>query len=243
MIGDTAGKPRYDFTGRLNYSWPKTAAQFRLNPRTLPYDPLFALGYGLDYAHAAELPRLSEESGVSGTIWNIDRYFIAGQTPAPWAFAVTPADRVSLRAVDVGGVPGAGRELRWMGQGTATLAISGPAVDLRRQANAELSLQIEYRLDEPPTAPVQLLMGCTPACNEAAALDIGSQWAGTFDSGDWHTLKVTLGCFGDAAVNLGAVSAPLALRTTGKLALTLRSARLVSDPAGAICLPHATEQR
>ncbi len=237
LIGDAAGKARYDFSGRLSYSWPKSAAQFRLNPGESPYDPLFALGYGLDYAHATELPRLSEESGVATTVWNIDRYFVSGQTPAPWAFAISPADGVAMRAVDAGGVQKAGRELRWAGKGSATLAISGAAVDLTRQANAELSLQLEYRLDEAPSAPVELLMSCEPACNEAVPLDLGSQWTAAA-GGDWHTLKVRLGCFRDAAVNLGAVSAPFAIRTIGRLGLTLRSVRLVSDPAGALCLPQ-----
>jgi beta-glucosidase len=81
-------------------------------------------------------------------------------------------------------------------------------------------------------------MACTPACNEAAVLDLGSQWTDT-DLKAWRTLKVRLGCFRDAAVTMSAVSVPFAIRTTGRLGLTLRTVRLVSDPAGAVCLPHA----
>ncbi len=33
LVGDSAGKPRHDFSGRLSYSWPKSAGQFRLQPR------------------------------------------------------------------------------------------------------------------------------------------------------------------------------------------------------------------
>jgi len=238
LIGDVARKARHDFSGRLSFSWPKNAAQFRLNAGELPYDPLFALGYGLDYAHPAELPPLSEASGVAAGAWNIDRYFVSGQTPAPWSFRVTPAGGVRMRAVDVGGVQEAGRILRWAGKGRATLAIRGAAVDLTRQTNAELALQVEYRLDVAPSAPVDLLMACTPVCKKAAALDLGSQWTAT-DINAWHTLKVRLGCFRDAAVAMNAVSMPFAIRTAGRLGLTLRTVRLVSDPAGAVCLPHA----
>jgi beta-glucosidase len=49
LVGDAAGKPRFDFSGRLPYSWPKTPAQAVLNEGDAAYDPLFALGYGLDY--------------------------------------------------------------------------------------------------------------------------------------------------------------------------------------------------
>jgi len=239
LIAAASGKPRYDFSGQLSFSWPANAAQFALHRAALPYAPLFPLGYGLNYEKAVPLPQLSEVSGVGATIWNIDRYFLAGQTPAPWAFVATPPELLSLRAVDAGGVQEAGRELRWSGQGSATLAIAGPPVDLRRQANAELSLLIEYRLDEAPSAPLQLLMGCTPACAAAAALDLGTQWAGARSGSDWRTLNVRLSCFRDAGVDLAAVSMPFALRTAGRLGLTLRSVRLASDPASAICLPRA----
>ncbi len=239
LIGNAAGKPRYDFSGRLSYSWPKSAAQFHLNRGTLPYDPLFPLGYGLGYAHAGKVAHLSEDSGVSAATWNIDRYFVAGHTPAPWAFAVEPSGLVTARSVDAGGVQEAGRELRWSGQGGATLSIAGPAVDLTRQANADLSLLIEYRLDEAPSAPLQLLMGCTPDCPAAAALALSAQQLGVAGGSDWRTLKVKLNCFRDAGVNLGTLSTPFALRTAGRLGLTLRTVRLVSDPAGSVCLPRA----
>ncbi len=49
LVGDAAGKPRHDFSGRLSFSWPKSAGQFRLNHGSTPYEPLFPLGYGLGY--------------------------------------------------------------------------------------------------------------------------------------------------------------------------------------------------
>ena len=43
------GKVHYDFTGKLPYSWPKTAIQ-NLNFKDAKYDPLFPYGYGLNYS-------------------------------------------------------------------------------------------------------------------------------------------------------------------------------------------------
>ncbi|HEX9474384.1 MAG TPA: glycoside hydrolase family 3 N-terminal domain-containing protein, partial [Steroidobacteraceae bacterium] len=238
LIGDAAGKPRHDFTGRLSFSWPKSAGAHHLTNGKQPYDPLFPLGYGLDYRQAVTLPKLSEESGVSAATWNVDRYFVNGHTPAPWGFESGPEDRVATRAVDAGGVQEAGREFRWNGLGSDSVALSGPAVDLRRQANGELSLMIKYRLDEKPAAPVQLAMRCDPRCDDAAALQLDTELAEA-QVGQWRTLKVRLACFQEAGVDMARVSRPFEVTTRGRLALTLLSVQLTTDPSGTICLPRA----
>lgn len=43
------GKVNYDFTGKLSFSWPRTAAQTALNRNDPGYDPLFPYGFGLKY--------------------------------------------------------------------------------------------------------------------------------------------------------------------------------------------------
>lgn len=61
LIGDKAGRPRYDFTGKLSFSWPKRVDQTRLNVGETPYDPLFPYGYGLTYRERAALPPVPED--------------------------------------------------------------------------------------------------------------------------------------------------------------------------------------
>jgi beta-glucosidase len=69
------GSLAYDFKGRLSFSWPRSPDQVPLNaprPSDPPelrtaYDPLFAFGYGLDYAHPRELGPLPEaEAKMAG---------------------------------------------------------------------------------------------------------------------------------------------------------------------------------
>ncbi len=43
------GKVNYDFTGKLSFSWPRTASQTVLNRDDPGYDPLFPHGFGLRY--------------------------------------------------------------------------------------------------------------------------------------------------------------------------------------------------
>lgn len=60
LIGDAAGKPRSDFTGKLPFPWPQAAT---LPPYARDGDSTaaqFPLGYGLSYAHGGDVGRLSE---------------------------------------------------------------------------------------------------------------------------------------------------------------------------------------
>jgi beta-glucosidase len=60
LIGDAAGKPRADFSGRLSYTWPVAAGLDRRGAK-VPGTALFRPGYGLSYAHGGKVPRLPED--------------------------------------------------------------------------------------------------------------------------------------------------------------------------------------
>jgi beta-glucosidase len=239
LIGDAAGKPRFDFRGKLSYSWPRTAAQTRLNRGEPGYDPLFAYGYGLTYRDHATLQALSEVSGVAVRAANSDQFIIGGKLIAPWGLVLgdgggdtqdgIASGRGLLNAslVDADGVQGGGRALAWSGAGEAWASIVGPPVDLTRQANGDMALLIRYRLDQPPSAPVQLLVGRGAASMNA--LLAGGQ------AGQWRTVKIKLSCFRGAGEDLSAVGSPVTIRTAGKLGLSISEMRLATNQNDAIC--------
>jgi beta-glucosidase len=66
LFRDASGNVAYDFTGKLSYSWPKTACQTPLNKGDDGYDPLFAFGYGLTYAAPAAVGTLDETAPTLG---------------------------------------------------------------------------------------------------------------------------------------------------------------------------------
>lgn len=61
LIGDGAGKPRTDFTGRLPFSWPRAATLPPYAHGEAYKMPLFARGYGLSYATPGTVGHLSED--------------------------------------------------------------------------------------------------------------------------------------------------------------------------------------
>jgi beta-glucosidase len=46
----------FDFSGKPSFSWPQDPDQTPLNRNDPDYDPLFAYGFGLDYADTDTWP-------------------------------------------------------------------------------------------------------------------------------------------------------------------------------------------
>ncbi len=251
LVGDAAGRPRFDFSGKLSFSWPRNAAQAVLNRESQPYRPRFAYGYGLGYGDHRELPLLSEDSGVAPDAFNFSNYLVHGRAAPPWQLVLRSVSQsqniatgsnsgavtgLSMRAVDAEGVQEAGRELSWSGRGEAAVAISGGPLDMRMLTNGDATLSIVYRVDERPSAPVRLELGCGSGCGSAVDLTATLDGAAI---GEWRTLKVKLACLRDAGADVARVIEPFALSTAGRLRLSLSSVQLASDPAGAVCPPAA----
>ncbi len=228
LIGDKAGKPRTDFHGKLSFSWPRTAAQFTLNRGDKTYSPQFAYGYGLTYKTGGRVGTLSEVAGLAAPSTNVSNYFVGGKTPAPFEFKLNPTTSVTIRPVDAGNVQEAGRQIIFSGDTPATAAIVGDhPIDLSFQTNADMALQIDYRVDAAPTAAVALMA-------DKGALDVTAILAAA-PVGEWKSLKAPLKCFQAAGTVVTKVAEPFALGTSGKLTISLQSVKLTTDPAGAVC--------
>jgi beta-glucosidase len=225
LIGDAQGRPRHDFTGKLSFSWPKAAGQFTLNAGQPGYDPQFALGYGLTYRHKARLAALSEDPGLRLEARDTRSYLVGGKVPAPWQLTTTTG--VVARPVDAGGVQEAGRQLAFAGRAEASAAFAGPPTDFGFETNADMSLEVRYRVDVPPAGRVRLAFG-------GAGLDVGPLMAAA-PTGEWRRLKIRLACFREAGANVASVSEPFRLSAAAPLVVSLETVRLTTDPAGAVC--------
>ncbi|AQR74850.1 glycoside hydrolase family 3 protein [Sphingomonas sp. LM7] len=228
LVGDAAGKPRKDFKGRLSFSWPKTAGQFVLNKGKPGYDPLFPLGHGLTYVRGGTVPALSEEAGIDPSLGNTSTFFAKGVTPAPFSFATD--SRITRKTVDGPQTQEGAQQLVWPA-GPATLRIGGGGdLDLTREANGDLSLQISYRVDRAPAGKVQLSMegGANKGAIDATTLFTGA-------TGTWRTAKVFLKCYQANGVDLGKVTAPFVVQASGPFGLSIADVRIVSDPNASIC--------
>jgi beta-glucosidase len=239
LVAGKNGKPARDFTGKLSFSWPKTAAQAVLNQGDPGYDPLFPLGYGLTYATPKPVPALSEESGVDAASANRDNFFVRGRTPAPWAFALSADGKtatpggdgeaslptLSMRVVDAGGVQGAGRLLSWTGPGA--VAITGPALDLSTAGLNNRALLLEFQGSGAPQGPLLL----QPVADKGG-IDLTPLLSGGTGV---QKVKLSQDCLKKAGADLKKLPNPLRLSSQTPYKLTLITARLVADPTDATC--------
>ncbi|MCV0413862.1 MAG: hypothetical protein K5831_03165 [Brevundimonas sp.] len=205
------------------------------------YDPQFAYGYGLSYARPGRVGTLSEESGVTGEVGSVDRYFVDGRFVAPWSLMLrdaggefrlgaessgaSPRAGVTVRSTDGAGQESA-RALTFGAGGGHALIVARP-VDLTRQANGEMALAFRYRVDARPDAAVMLTLG-------SGQVDVSAIFQAA-PLGEWRTLKTPLSCLKDAGADLAAVDQPWGLRSAGAFGVTVEDIRLGSDEGDAVC--------
>lgn len=226
-----------DFRGKLPYSWPKSSDQTAVNVGDANYDPLFAYGFGLRFADKGDLAPLPE-ARASVAAADPGVLFIAGKPGsgrrlllgAPGALSTNPGpELIDARAADRTAQEDSVR-LHWTGAGHAVAAIVEDApVDLSRQTNGDLALELELKVNAAPSAEVSLLMGCGANC--AGGFPVRSLLAEAAKSGKWTRITVPLRCFEKAGVDMARVETPLTLATAGSLDVTMSSARIVS-PSG-----------
>lgn len=248
IVGDAAGHPRHDFTGRLGFSWPNDATGEPLNHGDADYAPLFAYGYGLSYAAPASVGPVTEESGVAVEVSSVADYLVDGRVVEPWSLsledaggqsrvgtessAASPRGAVRLAVVD-DLAQESGRRFTFAGGQPQSVVIWGKPVDLSRQANGEMALSFRYRVDAAPTGQVLLSMGAEDAASRAG-IDL-TPFLGQAPIGQWRTLKVRLSCFRDAGVDLTALGRPFQLSTDGATTVSVSEIRLASNEGDAIC--------
>ena len=234
------GSVNNDFKGKLPFAWPRTPLQTTASPGTEA--PLFGYGFGLTYQDTGDLAVLSEvvpptPEGQTST----HSYFTAGKASSGWQLAIGEGDasRTALNAGVGDSSKGAlkvsavdrsaqedGRLAKWSGDGAATVALQGEApIDLQREANGQLSLAFDYRVDVPPTAPVTLALECGTGCRGDLPIGAALKQA---PAGEWRQFKVPLHCFQSKGANLRGVTAPFTLTTAGKLELGIANVRLES---------------
>jgi beta-glucosidase len=229
LVAGQDGKPRRDFQGKLGFSWPKRADQGPLNRGQPGYDPQFAYGYGLSYAHGGKVAVLPEDPGQVAAAGSVDRYFVAGRAPPPWMIDFQGAG--SVKAVDAGAQENA-RQAVWTGQGM--LAIHGPPVDLSRQTTGDMAVQVRYRVDAGPAKPVTMSIGCSDDAACGGTLDVTPLMVKSAGP-EWRSVKIKLSCFQAAGAKMDHVTAPFVVGTDGPFALSVAEVKLASNEGDAVC--------
>jgi beta-glucosidase len=210
------GAINHDFHGKLSFSWPRRGDQTPLNVGDKGYDPLFAFGYGLRYADHRTIGQLSEVRPPRSSTGADGIYFARGATPPGWSLA--PSGGATVRSIDRRGQEDT-RLVTFSGAGEQAFAMtSAQPLDLSRETNGQLSLLVDYRVDEKPSGPVAVALG-------QATLPVTGALS---TKGQWQTLTIPLGCFARAGSDMSKITRPFAISTAGRLQIAISDIRIAS---------------
>mgnify|MGYP006144029799 CR=1 FL=1 len=256
LIRAADGSIRHDFQGKLPFSWPADATGALLNVGDAHYQPQFAFGYGLTYQDDVTVAKLQENSGISADlVVNFSRYVHAGKAVSPWQLQLIDNGQVTvvtdpLQQSAQGAVTAKATDrlqqedsvvLNFAKTGSVALTHSQQAsLDLARQANGDMVLELEYQVLALPAATdkkaAKILLGMLCGDNCKTSLDFSSYFSTQLGKG-WQSLKIPLRCFSQAntAFDLSKISQPLVLEATAGLKLQLAKVRLAENEGQGQC--------
>lgn len=234
IIPDAKNKVRFDFTGKLSFSWPAAPDQTPLNVGQDNYAPLFAYGYGMTYADkntvADNLSEAAQDAKKSSDTLNIFK----NRSIDPWQLSlmddvnntkpvtasVLNLGAISYRAVDRL-VQEDSVQLQWSGKASASAGfIAKERVDYSAMPE-KAALVFDIKVDKKPTADVKLIVNCGSDCGADKSIADTLKKA---DVGQWQTLSISMNCFKKAKMDM--LLSPFTLNTSGELGLTLHNLRI-----------------
>ena len=245
IIRNADGSINFDFKGKLSFSWPRTAAQEILNRDDENYDPLFPYGYGLTYSDNNPVAVLSEDPGLERDASDKGSLFDKGKGVFPWSLiAQSPGqmnrvvdavvqleDLMVVQSVDRNAQEDA-KSARWTGNGEATIALACNGVDLSREANGDMAIAFQFRVDKKPQGPVKMYV-MSPQ-SDRTSLDVTNLF-NEATVGEWTQIDIKLGCFLDAGAQFTEVTTIWGLSAKDEFEISFSEVRLNTNTGQAIC--------
>ncbi len=228
LVADGDGAARFDFTGRLSFTWPALGDGEPVNGEGAE-GALFALGHGLSYAEPQELGTLSEEPGIA--LGGSFDGKVMERGDAAQGFAMYLGDssnaNIPLTALVGSSISGAvstkgvdykaqedARIISWdgTGQGIYSVRANRPISLDEAGMGGALDLVIEWNVMDAPGGTVEMVLGCGEGC--AGTLSVSNLLSETEGDG-WVQSRIPLVCFERAGLDRALLKTPFALRSSG----------------------------
>ncbi|WP_445357939.1 glycoside hydrolase family 3 protein [Microbulbifer sp. ANSA005] len=244
LIKGADGEARYDFTGKLPFSWPMHSYQNVLNPYHDNYEPLFELGYGLAAEQESlvsnELPETSESVAGGGLE---EAWLLVSRPQAPWVlniaeagaevvpvhgnFAVSGDDKnITVSSIDMSSQEDA-RLITWKGLRPGAVQLSAEYMqDLNVYLEEKSALTLNIRVDQPIEKPVVATMNCGDGCSAKVPLESALK---SMEQKSWTRVSVDLQCFVKAGADFGKVFSAFGLESEAPMAIAVANVKLTPE--------------
>lgn len=245
IIPDAKNKARYDFNGKLSFSWPAAPDQTPLNVGQENYAPLFPYGYGLTYTDKNTLDDNLSEAAQDAKKSSETLEVFKNRSLDPWQLnlmddvnnlkpvtaSVLSLGAISYRAVDRL-VQEDSIQLQWSGKASASAGfVAKERVDYSATPE-KAALVFDVRIDKKPTDDVKLIVNCGSDCGAEKSITDELQNSAT---SQWKTLSISMSCFKKAKMDM--LLSPFTLTTKGELGVTLHYIRIETTSTPVINCP------
>lgn len=234
LLRNAQGGVRYDFTGRLSFSWPKSSDQGQVN-RGDKVKGLFDYGYGLNYQSDVYIASILNEVAASMVLAN-ELVMFERAPQMPWRSFLTSGNRrvaiessqqelgsVSVKAIDRV-VQEDARLLTFDGQEKASYRlVSNFPEDFRASDEADAALTFDIMLASRLNHPLSVAMLCEENCD--AAVDI-SQQVSQLSLSQWTSIAIDLACFKQQGASIERIVSPFSLSTAGAVMVGISDIKL-----------------
>jgi beta-glucosidase len=236
LFKDAQGNVRYDFTGRLSFSWPASPLDVEVNIGDENYQPLFGYGYGMSVRDNQNLALLSEEVDPAVSQVSDNRFLFAGDPVQPWRLVLNDAggntqvsassQASSLSKLFVQATDNKAQEdtIQATWKGAANLSIQGNPIDLTAKLATGMALTFNYNVLEQGASKVVLSLGCGLDC--AGEIDITTSLRSKTGLG-WQQANIALSCFAKAGSNIKQVDVPFLLSSDAGLIIQLSEIKIM----------------
>ncbi|MEJ6473201.1 exo 1,3/1,4-beta-D-glucan glucohydrolase [Pseudoalteromonas piscicida] len=246
ILADKNGEAKYDFTGKLSYSWPKTPTQI-VNYQDEHYDPLLPYGFGLSYADKNVLSdNLTEQietpanlgSGVDLLVRSINKpwqghLYSSAQNQAINANTHTLGG-ISYRTTDRE-VQEDAIQLLFDGSRSSGFRLASESYfreDISPSIPTDGALAFKVKIAAKPDKPVWVAMSCEGEADEngscTAKVDIAEQLQ-AMPQAQWQSLSINLNCFKARGMDFTKTVVPFELATKGVLEIALSEIKISTD--------------
>lgn len=245
LIAKTDGKPNFDFSGKLSFSWPKLPLQDVLNSHHKNYAPLFKYGYGLTYKSGKTGPGNLPENvrGVASDKPQDIKLYV-GRPLEPWhifienherqqilsgAFAALPKGDVKIKTADKD-VQEDALVFNWKDSWRAGVTLeSGEPLDLTEHVKTGV-LALDIKVNELAKGGVSFKLECKKeGCDRFVPFTLKAR---ELVGKNWERIYVPLSCFRQDQDDFSAVTMPFALEAGGTGEVAIANVQvLINTPA------------
>ncbi len=232
-----AGGKRYDFTGKLPFSWPKSACQTDLNVGDKNYAPLFAWGYGLKAATRSKVGKLDAAYPAGGCgVSNTFQVFSQADR-ASFPLTIRSGSQQLVLGADLNStftLPGVSVQTAQVNtqQDAKLVTWTGPAtieargareMVLPASASANAALRFDTIVSGAPAGKVTMRMG-------GGTLDTTALFKRLAGKGK-QTVSIPLACFQAKGTDLARVEAPFSVSSDAAFAAAFTSIEIAGGAA------------